>query len=34
MVDTQDLMDRVDGVLTVGDFYNESASAGTHILFT
>jgi peroxiredoxin family protein len=30
----EDLMDRVDGVLTVGDFYNESAGAGTHILFT
>jgi len=25
---------RSDGVLTVGDFYEESAGAGTHILFT
>jgi hypothetical protein len=24
----------VSCVLTVGDFYNESAGAGTHILFT
>lgn len=30
----EDLMDRVDGVLTVGDFYNESSGLGTHILFT
>ena len=28
------VLSRVDGVLTVGDFYNESAGAGTHILFT
>ena len=30
----EDLSDRVDGVLTVGQFYEESAGAGTHILFT
>ena len=30
----EDLWDRVDGVLTVGQFYEESAGAGTHILFT
>jgi peroxiredoxin family protein len=30
----EDLMDRVDGVLTVGQFYEESAGAGTHTLFT
>ncbi|MDI1312610.1 DsrE/DsrF/DrsH-like family protein [Prosthecobacter sp.] len=30
----EDLMDRVDAVLTVGQFYEESAGAGTHILFT
>ncbi len=30
----EDLWDRVDGVLTVGQFYEESAGEGTHILFT
>ncbi len=30
----EDLWERVDGVLTVGDFYQESAGTGTHILFT
>ena len=30
----EDLMDRVDDVLTVGQFYEESAGEGTHILFT
>lgn len=29
-----DLWPRVDGVLTVGQFYEESAGTGTHILFT
>ncbi len=29
-----DLWDRVDDVLTVGQFYDEAAGAGTHILFT
>ena len=30
----EDLWDRVDGVLTVGQFYEESAGDGSHILFT
>ncbi|MCB1203128.1 MAG: DsrE/DsrF/DrsH-like family protein [Verrucomicrobiae bacterium] len=30
----EDLCDRVDDVLTVGQFYEESAGEGTHILFT
>ena len=30
----EDLWERVDGVLTVGQFYEQSAGAGTHILFT
>ncbi|MEZ6125980.1 MAG: DsrE/DsrF/DrsH-like family protein [Planctomycetaceae bacterium] len=30
----EDLIDQVDGVLTVGDFYQDSAGEGTHILFT
>lgn len=30
----EDLWERVDDVLTVGQFYEESAGAGTHILFT
>lgn len=30
----EDLWDRVDGILTVGDFYNASSGEGTHILFT
>ncbi|MDZ4286509.1 MAG: DsrE/DsrF/DrsH-like family protein [Prosthecobacter sp.] len=30
----EDLWDRVDDVLTVGQFYEKSAGAGTHILFT
>jgi peroxiredoxin family protein len=30
----EDLMDRVDDVLTVGQFYEDAAGAGTHILFT
>lgn len=30
----EDLWERVDSVLTVGQFYEESAGAGTHILFT
>ena len=29
-----DLWDRVDDVLTVGQFYEDAAGAGTHILFT
>lgn len=30
----EDLCDRVDGVLTVGQFYEEAAGEGSHILFT
>jgi peroxiredoxin family protein len=30
----EDLWDRVDGVLTVGQFYEHAAGEGTHILFT
>jgi len=30
----EDLCDRVDDVLTVGQFYEDAAGAGTHILFT
>lgn len=30
----EDLWDRVDDVLTVGQFYEDAAGAGTHILFT
>lgn len=30
----EDLMDRVEGVLTVGQFFEESAGEGTHMLFT
>ncbi len=30
----EDLWDHVDGILTVGDFYNASSGEGTHILFT
>jgi peroxiredoxin family protein len=30
----EDLWERVDGVLTVGQFYEESAGEGSHILFT
>ncbi|MBL9158549.1 MAG: DsrE/DsrF/DrsH-like family protein [Verrucomicrobiales bacterium] len=30
----EDLSDRVDGVLTVGQFYEEAAGEGSHILFT
>jgi len=30
----EDLIDCVDNVLTVGQFYEESAGTGTHILFT
>lgn len=30
----EDLWDRVDDVLTVGQFYEEAAGEGTHILFT
>ncbi len=30
----QDLWDRTDGVLTVGDFYAQSGGDGTRILFT
>ena len=29
----EDLWERVDAILTVGQFYEESAGAGTHILF-
>jgi len=28
-----DLYDDVDGVLTVGDFYNRAKGEGTHLLF-
>jgi len=30
----EDLCDRVDDVLTVGQFYEDAAGAGTHLLFT
>ncbi len=30
----EDLHDRVDGILTVGQFYEEAAGEGVHILFT
>jgi len=30
----EDLWDRVDDVLTVGQFYEDAAGAGTHLLFT
>lgn len=30
----EDLWERVDGVLTVGEFYEASAGEGSHILFT
>jgi peroxiredoxin family protein len=30
----EDLWDRVDGILTVGQFYEHAAGEGTHILFT
>ncbi len=30
----EDLWDRVDDVLTVGQFYEDAAGAGTHIIFT
>jgi peroxiredoxin family protein len=30
----EDLFERVDDVLTVGQFYEDAAGAGTHILFT
>jgi peroxiredoxin family protein len=30
----EDLWERVDDVLTVGQFYEESAGTGTQILFT
>ncbi|MFN8431875.1 MAG: DsrE/DsrF/DrsH-like family protein [Spirosomataceae bacterium] len=29
----EDLIDDLDGVLTVGDFYNRAAGIGTHMLF-
>jgi peroxiredoxin family protein len=30
----EDLWERVDGVLTVGQFYEAAAGEGSHILFT
>jgi len=33
-VKKDDLWERVDGVLTVGQFYEHAAGAGSHILFT
>jgi peroxiredoxin family protein len=30
----EDLWDRVDDIFTVGQFYEDAAGAGTHILFT
>jgi len=30
----EDLWDRVDGILTIGDFYEQAAGEGSHILFT
>jgi peroxiredoxin family protein len=30
----EDLWERVDGILTMGDFYTQAAGAGSHILFT
>lgn len=30
----EDLHDRVDGILTVGQFYEEAAGEGSHIIFT
>ena len=30
----EDLWGRVDDILTVGQFYEEAAGEGTHILFT
>ncbi len=30
----EDLHDRIDGILTVGQFYEEAAGEGVHILFT
>jgi len=29
----EDLIENLDGVLTVGDFYNRAEGEGTHILF-
>jgi hypothetical protein len=33
-LEEDDLVPQVDGVLTVGEFYERSAGAGTQILFT
>jgi peroxiredoxin family protein len=33
-LEREDLHDRVDGILTVGQFYEEAAGDGSHIIFT
>ena len=32
-LEREDLIDELDGVLTIGDFYNRANSEGTHLLF-
>ena len=29
----EDLIDELDGVITIGDFYNRANEEGTHLLF-
>ena len=32
-LEKEDLIDEIDGILTIGDFYNRANSEGTHLLF-